>query len=124
MVVPAECESNVAVKRYLDGLVVNGQCIDKVVYYDLGQSMSNGGGPACLRLRVVMSSEQIQQMDAIVFLDEALIGDLEAWVNTHYRDKISPADLADPSLLAESRQALDELTSILRIGSVYEFQQT
>lgn len=124
MVVPSECESNSAVKQYLDGLEGNGKGVDKVVYYDLGQSMSNGGGPACLRLRVVMSHQQIADMEARVFLDESLIQDLEAWINRHYRDELHPADLADPSLLNESRQALDALTSILRIGSVYEFQRS
>lgn len=124
MVVPSECESNGAVKQYLDALAGNGQGVDKVLFYDLGQSMSNGGGPACLRLRVVMSPKQIGEMDARVFLDDSLIGDLEAWIHSHYRDELHPADLADPSLLNESRQALDALTSILRIGSIYEFQQS
>jgi len=31
--------------------------------------------------------------------------------------------LRDPQLLIESRTALDELTQILKIGSVYPFQQ-
>jgi succinylarginine dihydrolase len=84
--------------------------------------MSNGGGPACLRLRVVMSPEQIKAMQARVFLDDELIADIEAWINEHYRDELHPDDLADPSLLIESRTALDELTSILNLGSIYEFQ--
>jgi len=122
MVVPSECAVNVAVKSYLDELEKSQVGVNKVVYYDLGQSMSNGGGPACLRLRVVMSPEQIKTMQARVLLNDDLIADLEAWINSNYRDELHPDDLADPSLLAESRKALDELTSILKLGSIYEFQ--
>lgn len=122
MVVPSECAANVAVKSYLDELEASQLGVNKVVYYDLGQSMSNGGGPACLRLRVVMSPEQIKAMQARVFLDDELIADLEAWINANYRDELHPDDLADPNLLVESRKALDELTTILNLGSIYEFQ--
>ena len=122
MVVPSECAANAGVKSYLDELERSQVGVNKVVYYDLGQSMSNGGGPACLRLRVVMSPEQITTMQARVLLDDELIADLEAWINSNYRDELHSDDLSDPSLLAESRKALDELTSILKLGSIYEFQ--
>ena len=46
-----------------------------------------------------------------------------AWVERHYRDELRPADLADPTLLEEGRTALDALTGILGIGSVYPFQR-
>jgi succinylarginine dihydrolase len=58
-----------------------------------------------------------------VFLTEALFAKLTHWVERHYRDTLSPADLADPQLLAESRGALDELTSILGLGILYDFQR-
>jgi succinylarginine dihydrolase len=48
---------------------------------------------------------------------------LNTWVDAHYRDTLHEADLADPQLLIESRTALDELTKILDLGSVYEFQK-
>ena len=55
-------------------------------------------------------------------LDAAAIDRLEAWVDRHYRDELTVADLADPELLDESRRALDELTGLLGVGSVYDFQ--
>jgi succinylarginine dihydrolase len=48
---------------------------------------------------------------------------LEAWVRRHYREELAPSDLADPALLRESRDALDELTGLLGIGPIYEFQR-
>lgn len=44
-------------------------------------------------------------------------------VDRYYRDRLTQVDLADPQLLREGREALDRLTQILRLGSVYPFQQ-
>jgi succinylarginine dihydrolase len=43
-------------------------------------------------------------------------------VEKHYRDRLTPADLADPTLLTESRRALDELSRLLGLPNVYPFQ--
>jgi succinylarginine dihydrolase len=43
-------------------------------------------------------------------------------VGRNYRDQLEPRDLADPALIREVLVALDELTALLRLGSVYEFQ--
>ncbi|WP_439899200.1 N-succinylarginine dihydrolase [Photobacterium leiognathi] len=48
---------------------------------------------------------------------------MNQWVDKHYRDRLVEADLADPHLLVESRTALDELTQIPNLGSIYNFQQ-
>ena len=57
-----------------------------------------------------------------VLLDAERCTQLEQWVRRHYRDRLLPADLADPQLLLESRTALDELTQILKLGAIYSFQ--
>jgi succinylarginine dihydrolase len=44
-------------------------------------------------------------------------------VLAHYRDKLHPDDLGDPKLLQESRAALEDLTNILQLGSIYDFQK-
>jgi succinylarginine dihydrolase len=92
--------------------------------FDLRQSMRNGGGPACLRLRVPLSTEERAALAANVVLDSQLDHALDAWIRRHYRDRLAPADLRDPTLLDESRRALDELTRLLQLPSVYPFQQT
>ena len=46
----------------------------------------------------------------------------EDWIR-NYRDRLAPEDLADPALLDESRRALDEISQLLRLGSVFPFQQ-
>jgi succinylarginine dihydrolase len=71
---------------------------------------------------VVLTDAERAAIGARVWLDDALHAELVAWVQRHYRDRLAPADLADPALLAEGRAALDELSRMLRLGSVYPFQ--
>lgn len=122
LIVPSECEEVAAVHEYLQWLESESALISEVCYFNLRQSMNNGGGPACLRLRVVMSEAQIANTAARILLDEALYSELRAWVERNYRDSMAAADLQDPALLSECRTALDELTQLLKIGSVYDFQ--
>ncbi len=94
-----------------------------VKVFDLRQSMRNGGGPACLRLRVVLDEEERAAVNPKAWMNDALYTRLSAWARRHYRDRLVLADLADPALLNESRGALDELTQILGLGSLYDFQR-
>lgn len=94
-----------------------------VEIFDLRQSMHNGGGPACLRLRVALDPAQRAAVNPKVWIDDALTTRLETWVGKYYRDRLVLADLADPQLLDASRSALDELTQILGLGSLYDFQR-
>ncbi len=123
LVVPQECRENARVGRYLDALAAGSGPIDEVLVFDLRESMKNGGGPACLRLRVVLTDEERAAVRPNVWIDDALFGSLDAWIETHYRDRLAPSDLTDPALLDESRTALDELTQILKLGSLYDFQR-
>jgi len=97
--------------------------VAELLTFDLKQSMKNGGGPACLRLRVALAPVERAAVRANVFLDDALGKDLETWIGRHYRDRLATSDLADPQLLGESRRALDELSQLLKLGSVYPFQR-
>lgn len=123
LVVPGECREVESVSRYLDKLLQSGGPITAVEVFELNQSMRNGGGPACLRLRVVLQPGELAAVVSGVLMDEALYARLRNWVNTHYRDRLSQEDLADPLLMEESRTALDELTRLLGLGSIYDFQR-
>eukprot|EP01035_Chromulina_nebulosa_P059573 gene59573-81525_t len=98
LVIPQECQENAAVARYLDGLVAGGGPVDELIHFDLRQSMRNGGGPACLRLRVALTDQEASAMHQGVLMTEALYHALVAWVEKHYRDHLEPKDLADPAL--------------------------
>ena len=122
IVVPEECRINQAVAAYLEELTSSGGPINEVRIFDLKQSMQNGGGPACLRLRVALTEAELGAVNPAIMMNDQLFGTLNQWVEKHYRDSLTEADLADPQLYVECRSALDELTQILRLGSVYPFQ--
>jgi succinylarginine dihydrolase len=122
LIVPEECRNNANVWAYLQHLTSNGGPIREVKVFDLKQSMQNGGGPACLRLRVALKDQELAAVNPGVVMTPALFDTLNTWVDKHYRDRLAESDLADPQLLIECRTALDELTQILKLGSVYPFQ--
>ena len=122
LIVPEECHKNARVWNYLQQLTAGNGPIREVKVFHLKQSMQNGGGPACLRLRVALNETELAAVNPGVIMTLTLHDTLVAWVGKHYRDRLSEADLADPQLLVECRTALDELTQILKLGSVYPFQ--
>jgi succinylarginine dihydrolase len=123
LIAPAECETNPAARAVIDQLIAGHSPIDSAIYVDVRQSMQNGGGPACLRLRVVLTEVQRAAIAGRVFLHDDLYSELKSWIMRHYRDELHSADLADPSLFRESREALDQLTGILQLEGVYGFQR-
>ncbi|QDV42105.1 N-succinylarginine dihydrolase [Stieleria neptunia] len=121
LVAPEDCRRHAGVHALL-GELVEGKTFDRVEYVDLKQSMDNGGGPACLRLRVVLTPDELASVAAGVFLTDQLVTQLEHWIDRHYRESLTAADLADPDLMKESYQALDELTDLIGLGAIYDFQ--
>jgi succinylarginine dihydrolase len=120
LVVPHECRENAAVADYLAGLLAGRGPIDELIEFDLRQSMRNGGGPACLRLRVALTDAEAAAMHQGVIMTEALYAQLVAWVERHYRDRIETQDLMDPQLALECTAALEELTRILGLPGLYD----
>ncbi|NHQ87560.1 N-succinylarginine dihydrolase [Iodobacter sp. HSC-16F04] len=122
LVVPDECRATPAVWEYLQGLLASNGPIAELMVFDLKQSMQNGGGPACLRLRVALQEKELAAVNPHIWMNDVLFAKLNTWVDRHYRDRLTEADLADPKLIVEVRTALDELTQILHLGSVYPCQ--
>jgi len=120
LVIPQECQENLAVARYLEELVASGGPVDELIHFDLRQSMRNGGGPACLRLRVALTDAEAGAMHQGVIMTEALYATLVDWVGKYYRDQLEPKDLADPQLAIECQAALEELTRILELPGLYD----
>jgi succinylarginine dihydrolase len=125
LLAPAETRDNPRAHAVAEGLAASNGPIGRVEYVDVRQSMRNGGGPACLRLRVVLTDEELEAANPAQRFTPGLHTTLADWVERRYRDSLAPNDLADPLLLIESREALDELTQILDLGGdFYPFQRT
>ena len=122
LVAPGEVAETPSTARYVERLVASSGPIDEVRVVDLRQSMRNGGGPACVRLRVVLANSEQAALSGRVLVDDALIDALEEWVERHYRDELRPDDLRDRQFIDETLRALDELTQLLDLPGLYPFQ--
>lgn len=123
LIAPEECQESEPVRRFVEELIGRSdQPIRQVLYQNLSESMKNGGGPGCLRFRVVLNKKEMAAMSPFILLTNSLYQNLVEWVNKHYRDQLTPQDLADPKLLVEGRKALDELSWLLQLGPIYPFQ--
>ena len=69
------------------------------------------------------TDEELAALNGVSMVDDQRLDALEAWANKNYRDRLAPEDICDPQLLNESNTALDELTQILDLGSLYDFQR-
>ncbi|NWG71320.1 MAG: N-succinylarginine dihydrolase [Parvularculaceae bacterium] len=123
LVLPKESEENARVKAFIDETLARNNPINRAVFLDVRESMRNGGGPACLRLRVVLSEVERGAIDQNFLVDEAKITALESLVRAHYRDRLALDDLRDPRFKDEAYAALDALTNLLGMGAFYPFQQ-
>ncbi len=103
-IAPAECQEIPTASAALDFLKEKISAL-AVHFVHVRESMKNGGGPACLRLRVVLTPAEQAAIHPNFRLTPDLYAALQKWIETHYRESLSPPDLADPQLLAESRTA-------------------
>jgi len=102
LVLPKEAEETPSVKAYLAALVAGNGPISAAHFIDVRESMQNGGGPACLRLRVVADASRV---DARFLLDEGKADRLERLVERWWPETIGPADMANPDLWAQVKAA-------------------
>jgi succinylarginine dihydrolase len=122
LIAPHEAGAHGPARAVLDGWVEGDAPITEVHFLNLRESMQNGGGPACLRLRVPLSEDELEQVHPGVRLSASLTPRLRDWVSRWYPETLHEDDLADPALLRSVRDALQELTDLLAIGPVYPFQ--
>jgi len=115
IVAPEESRTTPTARAFLERVLSERNAVSAVHYVDVNGSMKNGGGPACLRLRVPLTEDEALAIPARVLLDDALYEAVRAWILRHYRDRVAPADLGDPEFFDENRRALSELSAILKV---------
>jgi succinylarginine dihydrolase len=123
LVAPAEAQQNPRARGFLERVGAECSLFSGVDYLNVNGSMKNGGGPACLRLRVPLSDAHITRLGGSVLFDERCERALQDIIERRYREHLTLNDVADPLLVDEARTALDEVTQVLGLGSVYDFQR-
>jgi succinylarginine dihydrolase len=115
LIIPLEAWETPAVRRWLDRMIASNGPIRQVLPVDVRQSMANGGGPACLRLRVVADPRRV---DPRFLLDEAKAARIEAIIAQHWPQQIDPADLGNDRLAAQVIAARGALLDSLELAEL------
>jgi succinylarginine dihydrolase len=113
LVLPAEARDNVDVWGWLSELITTGGPITRLEIVDVRESMRNGGGPACLRLRVQVDADAFAAIDRRLLLDEAICDRVETVISAEWPEEIAPDNLGDPHLWEQCTRARAELTAAL-----------
>jgi succinylarginine dihydrolase len=114
LVAPAEARDDPRVWAAVEQILAGDNPIDQLLVADLRESMRNGGGPACLRLRVPLSPAALAAVDSRFLLDAARIEALSRLVERAWPESIAPSDLTDPALWQAARAAHAALEQTLR----------
>ena len=107
-----ETEHNAPARAFLDRLLAGNGPVHRVVPVDVRQSMANGGGPACLRLRVVADPATI---DPRFLLDEAKAEIIERAIAGAWPEQIDTADIGKETLaraVVDARRVLLEAINL------------
>lgn len=115
LILPTEARDNPRVWGWLEQLVAANGPIRRLVPVDVRQSMANGGGPACLRLRVVADPDTV---DPRFLVNAARLDAIGAVIARHWPEQIAPEDLSRPALWAEVRAARAALLATLDLDEL------
>ena len=115
LILPTEAQDNVRVWSWLSEMVAGNGPIRRLIPVDVRQSMANGGGPACLRLRVVCDPATV---DPRFLVDEDTLDRIGEIVSTHWPEAIDPGQLSDPDLWHRIGAARAVLLLALDLGEI------
>ena len=115
LVVPSECQESPSVRSWCEKMLASNGPIRQVIPVDVRQSMANGGGPACLRLRVVADPATV---DARFLLDEAKATRIEAVVAEMWPERIEPPEIGSEALAERVMDAREALLGVLALDEL------
>jgi succinylarginine dihydrolase len=110
LVAPTECRDIPSVKAWIDRHLASNGAIRRVNFVDVRQSMANGGGPACLRLRVACDPAAV---DPRFLVDETKLDRLAAVIGEHWPEEIASSEIQSSALLADVERARASLLELL-----------
>ncbi|BDW83160.1 N-succinylarginine dihydrolase [Erythrobacter sp. Dej080120_24] len=116
LIVPEECRESASVWAYCESMMAGNGPIRQVIPVDVRQSMANGGGPACLRLRVVCDPATV---DPRFLLDEAKADRIEEVIGRTWPEQIDPADIGSEALAAQVIAARAALLTVLELEELH-----
>jgi succinylarginine dihydrolase len=110
LMIPTEARNTPTVWRWIERHLGGNGPIRRVEVVDVRQSMANGGGPACLRLRVVADPATV---DPRFMVDPAKLDRLADVVRQYWPEQIHQDELQQPALIAKVELARSALLEML-----------
>jgi succinylarginine dihydrolase len=115
LIVPTEARETPSVWRWVERHIAGNGPIRRVEVVDVRQSMANGGGPACLRLRVATAPETV---DPRFMVDDAKLDAIADVITRYWPAQIHIDDLQNPTLVADIERARSRLLDSLDLGEL------
>jgi succinylarginine dihydrolase len=113
LIIPNEAQETPSVWRWVEAHVAGNGPIRRVEVVDVRQSMANGGGPACLRLRVVADPATVDQR---FLVDEAALDRISGIISRYWPEQIHHSELQNPALIQDVEAARGALLDGLGLG--------
>ena len=115
LIVPEEARDTPTVWGWIERHISGNGPIRRVKVVDVRESMANGGGPACLRLRVVADAADV---DPRFLVDEPALDRIDAVIAEHWPEQIHPSELQQPALIADVERARAALLDALDLSDL------
>lgn len=120
LIAPEECRQSQQAKALIDRWVGDASHpIAAVQYVDINQSMSNGGGPACLRLRLWLTEEEVAHVHPGVVFSDVLYEQLGNIIEQHYPEQVTAEDLHNPAFGARVLSIFETLAEVFNLPNLY-----
>jgi succinylarginine dihydrolase len=115
LIVPSEARETPSVWDWLQRHLAGNGPIRRVEVVDVRQSMANGGGPACLRLRVVADPSTV---DPRFLVDSARLDSIAQIIERHWPEEIANDELTEPALIGDIEAARARLLQALDLAAL------
>lgn len=110
IICPENCRHNSSANALVQRWIADDQNpIAEVIFLSLDQSMANGGGPACLRLRVQLTQPQLAAIPRQYHINDSRVDELSRWIEHWYPETLSISDLSNIDFAEHCWAALDDL---------------
>jgi succinylarginine dihydrolase len=115
LIAPTEARETASVWSWIEWHLAGNGPIRRAEVVDVRQSMANGGGPACLRLRVVADPATV---DPRFLVDAGKLEQIAGVVERHWPRQIHHDELQQPALIRDIEAARTALLQTLDLGQL------
>lgn len=116
-------EKDADASRYIEDLVQGSGPIHTLYYHAMDELVGNFGGPGTCSVKLILSEAERQALPKQPWVTEALLKQLDQWVDRYFSDEIGIHDLGLADALGQNQAALNELTRLCGYDALYDFQR-